>query len=161
MTNKKSKITNLRNVYLSCGLAVLSVAGLLHTWFGGGWSKKTGEAAKMYPRLVYTVLLVVALYLLLKELLGKVPFEPPAITVVKWWQVPVVLGVASAFFLFSIHVGTAVGIFLFLMLMIWMFDEDYKAHWKMNLIVAVCCTVALWLIFTRVLPIITLHQFLF
>ena len=113
MTNKKSKITNLRNVYLSCGLAVLSVAGLLHTWFGGGWSKKTGEAAKMYPRLVYTVLLVVALYLLLKELLGKVPFEPPAITVVKWWQVPVVLGVASAFFLFSIHVGTAVGIFMF------------------------------------------------
>jgi len=161
MTNKKTKVTNLRNIYLSCGMIVLSTAGMLHTWFGGGWSKKTGEAAKMYPRLVYGILIAVALYLLVKELLGRVPHEPPAITSVKWWQVPLMLAVASGFFLFTIHVGTAVGIFLFLILMIALFDEDFKAHWKADLIVAVCATVALWLVFTRVLPIITMHQFLF
>lgn len=161
MTNKKTKITNMRNVYLPCGLIVLGTAGLLHTWFGGGWSKKTGEMAKMFPRLVYGVLIAVSLYLLLKELLGKVPYEPPAITNVKWWQVPLILAAASGFFLFVIHVGAAVGIFLFLVLMTWMFDEDYKAHWLRNLIVNLCCTVALWLIFTRVLPIITIRQILF
>ena len=42
----KLKVTNLRNIGLSCGVMILSTAGILHTFLGGGWSKKTGEAAK-------------------------------------------------------------------------------------------------------------------
>ncbi len=160
MTNKKLKVTNPRNVHLACGVSALCVAGILHTFFGGGWSKSTGEAAKMFPRLIYSILIVVSLVLLIKELTGKEKLEPPALTMLKWWQVPVIFGICSAFFLFCIHVGTAVGIFLFLIGMMWMFDEDFKANWKKDLLVAVCATVVLWLIFTRVLPIITLHQVL-
>lgn len=162
MTNKdkKTKITNMRNIYLSLGVIVISVAGMLHTFFGSGWSKSTGEAAKMYPRVVYVILFVVALLLLIRELCGKVPFEPASLTIVKWWQVPLVLVIAYAFFLFTIYVGTAAGILIFLAGMICMFDEDVKKNWKMDLIVAVCATVVLYLIFHFVLPIVTKSQFL-
>lgn len=156
----KLKITNLRNVCLSCGVMALSIAGLLHTFLGGGWSKKTGEAAKLYPRLVYGILILVALYLLVMELAGRVPAEPPAIAVVKWWQPLLILAVGIAFFLFVLYVGTAAGILLYLCGMIALFDEDPKKHWKMDLLVAVVATVLMWLIFTRVLPIVTLKQFL-
>ena len=158
--NKKTKITNIRNVGFSCGIILLSIAGIAHTYIGGGWSKNTGAAAKMFPRLIYGILIVVSLYLLIKELLGKEKPEPPALTMLKWWQVPLIFAIASAFFLFCIHVGTAVGILLFLIGMMWMFDEDFKSNWKKDLIVAVCAAVVLWLIFTKVLPIITMHQYL-
>ena len=73
MTNKdkKTKITNMRNIYLSLGIMVITVAGMLHTFIGGGWSKSTGEAAKMFPRVVYGILFVVSLFLLIRELCGK------------------------------------------------------------------------------------------
>ena len=158
--NNKLKITNMRNVYLSIGVIIISIAGMLHTYFGGGWSKSTGEAAKLYPRLVYAILFVVSLILLIRELSGKVPFEPPALTIVKWWQVPVVLVATSVFFLFSLYVGTAVGILLFLIGMMCLFDEDFKKNWKKDLLVAVCATGVLWVIFTFVLPIITKNQIL-
>ena len=156
----KLKITNMRNIYLGCLVMILSAAGILHTYIGGGWSKSTGEAAKMYPRMVYGILIVVSLYLLIVELLGKVSFEPPALSVVRWWQVPVMLVVTVAFFEFVLYVGVAVGILIYLYGMIWMFDEDPKKHWKINLVVAVIATVALWLVFSRVLPIMTRSQFL-
>ena len=114
----------------------------------------------MYPRMVYGILIVVSLYLLIMEWIGKVANEPPAITVVKWWQVPAILAVTVAFFEFVLYVGVAVGILLYLFAMIWMFDEDPKKHWKMNLLVAVIATVVLWLIFSQVLPIMTRSQFL-
>ena len=162
MTNKekKTKIANMRNIYLSLGIMVISVAGMLHTYIGGGWSKSTGEAAKMFPRVVYGILFVVALFLLLREVCGKVPFEPAALTIVKWWHVPLVLVIAYAFFLFTIYVGTAVGILIFLVGMIFLFDEDVKKNWKMDLIVAVCATVVLYLVFHFVLPIVTKGQIL-
>ena len=156
----KLKVTNMRNIYLSCGIIILSLSGILHTYIGGGWSKSTGEAAKMYPRMVYGILIVVSLYLLIVELLGKVSFEPPALSVVRWWQVPAILAVTVAFFEFVLYVGVAVGILIYLYGMIWMFDEDPKKHWKINLVVAVIATVALWLVFSRVLPIMTRSQFL-
>ena len=46
----KLKVTNMRNVYLSCFVILLSVAGILHTYIGGGWSSSSGEVAKMFPR---------------------------------------------------------------------------------------------------------------
>ena len=110
----KLKVTNLRNIGLSCGVMVLSTAGILHTFLGSGWSKKTGEAAKLYPRIIYGVLIVVALSLLVMELAGRVPPEPPAIAVVKWWQPLLILAVGIAFFLFVLYVGTAAGILLYL-----------------------------------------------
>jgi len=157
----KLKPTNKRNVYLSCAVILLCVFGIVHTFIGGGWSKATGEAAKMYPRIVYGILIAVALYLLIVELVKKVNVEPPAITIVKWWQVPLVLAVTIAFFYFVLYAGVAVGIFLFLVGMIWLFDEDPKKHWKMNLVVAVVATVVLWLIFTKLLPVVTMNQILF
>lgn len=162
MTNKdkKTKITNMRNIYLSLGIMVITMAGMLHTFIGGGWSKSTGEAAKMFPRVVYGILFVVSLFLLIRELCGKVPFEPASLTIVKWWHVPMVLVIAYAFFLFTIYVGTAVGILIFLVGMIFLFDEDVKKNWKMDLIVAVCATVVLYLIFHFVLPIVTKTQYL-
>lgn len=156
----KLKATNLRNIGLSCGVMVLSTAGILHTFLGSGWSKKTGEAAKLYPRIIYGVLIVVALSLLVMELAGRVPPEPPAIAVVKWWQPLLILAVGVAFFLFVLYVGTAVGILLYLCCTIALFDEDPKKHWKMDLLVAVIATAAMWLIFTRILPIVTLKQLL-
>lgn len=156
----KLKATNLRNIGLSCGVMVLSTAGILHTFLGSGWSKKTGEAAKLYPRIIYGVLIVVALSLLVMELAGRVPPEPPAIAVVKWWQPLLILAVGVAFFLFVLYVGTAVGILLYLCGTIALFDEDPKKHWKMDLLVAVIATAAMWLIFTRILPIVTLKQLL-
>ncbi len=157
--NKKTRITNPRNVVFSCAVIVLSVAGILQT-FWGTWSKNTGEAAKMFPRIVYIILIVVSLYLLIKELLEKEMPEPPALTSLKLWQVPAVFTASAVFFLFCIHIGTGTAILLFLILMIWMFDEDFKANWKKDLLVAVFATVVLWLIFTKVLPIITMHQYL-
>lgn len=157
MTNK-NRITNMRNVYLCCAVVLIGIAGLLHTYFGGGWSKSTGEAAKMYPRLVYAILLIVAVYMLIMELIGKVPLEPPAITNVKWWHVPLILGVTIAFFEFVVRVGTIIGILAYMIAMISMFDEDPKKNWKTNLIVAVVATAALWVVFTRVLPIVTISQ---
>lgn len=154
----KKKITNMRNIYFSCAIMLISVAGILHTFFGGGWSAKTGEAGKVYPRIIYVILLISALYVIIMELLGKTPFEPPAITNVKWWHVPLIIGIAVAFFEFTIRVGVILGIFIFLMLMISMFDVDPKKNWKINLIVAVVATVALWLVFTKVLPIVTITQ---
>ena len=44
--------------------------------------------------------------------------------------------------------------------MICLFDEDWKKHWKVDLAVALVATVAMWLIFTRVLPIVTMSQYL-
>ena len=158
--NKKNKITNMRNVYLSIGVMLISTAGMLHTFIGGGWSKHTGEAAKLFPRIVYIILFVVALFLLIKELVGKVDFEPAALTIVKWWQVLVVLAATSAMFLCCLHVGTAVGILVFLIGMMCLFDEDFKKHWKSDVIVAVCATAALWAVFTLVLPIVTKGQIL-
>ena len=143
----KLKVTNLRNIGLSCGVMILSTAGILHTFLGGGWSKKTGEAAKLYPRIIYGILIVVALSL-------------PAIAVVKWWQPLLILAVGVAFFLFVLYVGTAAGILLYLCGTIALFDEDPKKHWKMDLLVAVIATAAMWLIFTRILPIVTLKQLL-
>ena len=157
----KLNVTNKRNVWFSLGVIALGVFGIVHTLIGGGWSKSTGEAAKMYPRLVYAILIVVALFLLGMELLKKTKLEPPAIAVVKMWQVPLILVVTIAFFYFVLYVGTVVGIFLFMFGMIWLFDEDPKKNWKMNLIVAVCATVGLWLIFTKVLPVVTMQQILF
>ncbi len=156
----KLKVTNLRNIGLSCGVMILSTAGILHTFLGGGWSKKTGEAAKLYPRIIYGILIVVALSLLVMELAGRVPPEPPAIAVVKWWQPLLILAVGVAFFLFVLYVGTAAGILLYLCGTIALFDEDPKKHWKMDLLVAVIATAAMWLIFTRILPIVTLKQLL-
>ena len=155
------KPTNKRNVYLAFAVIALSAFGIGHTIFGGGWSKNTGEAAKMYPRLIYGILIAVAVYLLIVELLKKTKLEPPAIAIVKWWQVPLVLVVTIAFFYFVLYAGVAVGILLFLFGMIWLFDEDPKKNWKMNLIVAVCATVGLWVIFTKVLPVVTMKQILF
>ena len=139
---------------------VLSIAGILHTFLGGGWSKKTGEAAKLYPRIIYGILILVALYLLVMELAGRVPPEPPAIAVVKWWQPLLILAVGVTFFLFVLYAGTAVGILLYLCGTIALLDEDPKKHWKMDLLVAVIATAAMWLIFTRILPIVTLKQLL-
>jgi len=157
----KLKVTNMRNVYFGCAVILLSVFGIVHTFIGGGWSKSTGEAAKMYPRIIYGILIAVAVYLIVTELSKKVVAEPPAITVVKWWQVPLILAVTIAFFYFVLYAGVVVGIFLFLFGMIWLFDEDPKKHWKMNLIVAVVATVVLWLIFTKLLPVVTMNQILF
>ena len=157
----KIKITNMRNIYFSCGVILLSVFGIVHTFIGGGWSKSTGEAAKMYPRLVYGILIVVSLYLLFIELIGKTKLEPPAIAVVKWWQVPLILVVTISFFYFVLYVGVVVGICVFLFGMICLFDEDPKKNWKGNLIVTVVATAALWVIFTKVLPVVTMTQFLF
>ena len=157
MTNK-NKITNMRNIYLGCAAMLISVAGILHTYFGGGWSKSTGDAAKMYPRLVYAVFFLVGVYVVIMEIAGKVSLEPPAIANVKWWHVPLMLGVTIAFFEFSIRVGTIIGIFVYLIAMISMFDEDPKKNWKMNLIVAVGATIVLWIVFTKVLPIVTISQ---
>ncbi len=157
----KLKPTNKRNVYFACAVILLSVFGIVHTFIGGGWSKTTGEAAKMYPRIIYGILIVVAVYVLIAELFKNVVVEPPAITVVKWWQVPLILVLTIAFFYFVLYAGVMVGIFLFLFGMIWLFDEDPKKHWKMDLIVAVVATIVLWLIFTKVLPVVTMNQILF
>ena len=159
MTNKL-KPNNKRNVYLAFAVLALSAFGIGHTFLGGGWSKNTGEAAKMYPRIVYGILIVAALYLILIVLMGKVKVEPPAIAVVKWWQVPVMIGVGVIFFYFVLYVGLIVGIFAYLFIFISMFDEDPKKHWKSNLIVTVVATVALWVIFNKVLPIVTVSQYL-
>jgi len=156
----KLKVTNKRNVFFGCAIILLSIFGIVHTFIGGGWSKATGEAAKMYPRLVYGILIVAALYLLIIELIGKVKLEPPAIAVVKWWQVIVMLAIGIGFFYFVLYVGTVVGIFIYLLGMICLFDEAPKKNWKMDLIVAVVATVAMWLIFTKVLPIVTMQQIL-
>ena len=99
-----------------------------------------------------------SLFLLIAELVGKVAFEPPAITQVRWWQIPLLLVITIAFFEFILYVGVGVGIFAFLFGMIWLFDEDPKKHWKMNLLVAVVASVALFLVFYYVLPIITRSQ---
>ena len=160
MTNKL-KPNNKRNIYLALAVLALSAFGIGHTFLGGGWSKNTGEAAKMYPRIVYGILIAVAVYLLIVELLKKTKLEPPAIAIVKWWQVPLVLVVTIAFFYFVLYAGVAVGIFIFLFGMIALFDEDPKKHWKMNLIVSLVSTVVLWLIFTQVLPVVTMKQILF
>ena len=112
--------------------------------------------------LVYIgVLVAKVLGQIVSALLKKTKLEPPAIAVVKMWQVPLILVVTIAFFYFVLYVGTVVGIFLFMFGMIWLFDEDPKKNWKMNLIVAVCATVGLWLIFTKVLPVVTMKQILF
>ena len=127
MTNNK-KPTNKRNVYLSLAVIALSVFGIVHTYIGGGWSKNTGEAAKMYPRIVYLILIAVSLFLLIVEFVKNGKVEPPAIAIVKWWQVPLILVVTVAFFYFVLYAGVTVGIFLFLFGMIWLFDEDPKKH---------------------------------
>jgi len=160
LTMNKLKVTNKRNIWFSLGVIALSVFGIVHTFIGGGWSKATGEAAKMYPRIVYGILIVSALALIIIELTGKAKKEPPAIAVVKWWQVIVMLGIGVGFFYFVLYVGTVVGIFIYLFGFISLFDEDPKKNWKMNLIVTVVATAALWLIFSRVLPIVTINQIL-
>jgi len=160
LTMSKLKVTNMRNVYFGCAVILLSIFGIVHTYIGGGWSKTTGEAAKMYPRIIYAILIIAALYLILIELMRKTKLEPPAIAVVKWWQVPVMLGIGVAFFYFVLYVGVIVGIFIYLFGFISLFDEDPKKHWKSNLIVTVVATVALWVIFNKVLPIVTVSQYL-
>ena len=157
----KLKVTNMRNVYFSCAVILLSVFGIVHTFIGGGWSKATGEAAKMYPRIIYGILIVSALSLIIIELIGNAKKEPAAIAVVKWWQVIAMLGIGIGFFYFVLYVGTVVGIFIYLFGFISLFDEDPKKNWKMNLIVTVVATVALWVIFSRVLPIVTINRILF
>lgn len=156
----KFKITNKRNVYCALIVMVLSIAGIIQTYVGSGWSKSSGEAAKMYPRLVYGILIVAALCLLVMELLGKVSKESAAIETVKWWQVPLILIIGVAFFQVVLYVGVAVGIFVYLMVLINLFDEDPKKHIVPNLVVAVVATVVLYLIFQKVLPIITMNQIL-
>ena len=156
----KLKKTNMRNVYLTCFVILVSVAGIIHTYIGGGWSASSGEAAKTYPRAVYAILILVSLFILCMELTGKVAFEPPAITDVRWWQVPVILAATIGFFEFALYIGVAVGLLLFLFGMIWLFDEDPVKHWKMNLLVAAIATMVLWAVFHYVLPIITRSQFL-
>ena len=156
----KLKNTNMRNVYLSCFVILISIAGIIHTYIGGGWSASSGEAAKTYPRAVYAILILVSLFILVTELTGKVAFEPPAITDVRWWQVPLILVTTIAFFEFVLYIGLGVGLLLFLFGMIWLFDEDPIKHWKMNLLVAVIASVVLWAVFHYVLPILTVRQIL-
>jgi len=156
----KLKVTNMRNVYFGCAVILLSVFGIVHTLIGGGWSKTTGEAAKMYPRIIYAILIIAALYLIMVEFTKKAVKEPPAIAVVKIWQVPLILIVTIAFFYFVLYAGVLVGIFLYLFGMIWLFDEDPKKHLKANLLVAVVASAVLYLIFSKVLPVVTVSQFL-
>ena len=156
----KLKITNMRNIYFGCAIIILSVLGILHTYIDGGWSKSTGEAAKMYPRLVYGIMIVVSLYLLIVEVLGKTNLEPPAITVVKWLQAPLIIILGIAFFMFALYIGVAVGLFIYLFVMISLFDENEKKNWKVNLVVALVAAVVLWLVFTKVLPVVTMQQIL-
>ncbi len=160
MTNKKKKagITNIRNIVLSAAMLLISVGGYLYTYFGSGWSKKTGEAAKMFPRIVLILLAIIAVVLILKELSGRADPEPAAITVVKFWQVILMIALTSLFFLFVIHVGVASGILIFLVVMIALFDEELRKNWYKDLIVAVVATGVLYLIFMKVLPIIRLHS---
>ena len=156
----KLKVTNMRNIYLSCFVILLSVAGILHTYVGGGWSASSGEAAKMYPRVVYVLLILTAAYLLIAELIGKVEFEPAAITVVRLWQVPLLLVLTIGFFELVLYVGLGVSLLAFLLITISLFDEDPRKHLVPNLIVSVVATVALFLVFTMVLPIVTRSQIL-
>ena len=123
----KLKNTNMRNVYLSCFVILISIAGIIHTYIGGGWSASSGEAAKMYPRAVYAILILVSLFILVTELTGKVAFEPPAITDVRWWQVPLILVTTIAFFEFVLYIGLGVGLLLFLFLLV-LFAECKVKH---------------------------------
>ena len=156
----KLKITNIRNVYVSCFVILLSIAGILHTYIGGGWSTSSGEAAKMYPRAVYVLLILTAAFLLVTELLGKVAFEPAAITMVRLWQVPLLLVLTIGFFELVLYVGLGVSLLAFLLITISLFDEDPKKHLVPNVIVSIVASVALFLVFTMVLPIMTRSQLL-
>ena len=156
----KLKITNMRNVYVSCFVILLSIAGILHTYIGGGWSTSSGEAAKMYPRAVYVLLILTAAFLLVTELLGKVAFEPAAITMVRLWQVPLLLVLTIGFFELVLYVGLGVSLLAFLLITISLFDEDPKKHLVPNVIVSIVASVALFLVFTMVLPIMTRSQLL-
>ena len=156
----KLKITNMRNVYVSCFVILLSIAGILHTYIGGGWSTSSGEAAKMYPRAVYVLLILTAAFLLVTELLGKVAFEPAAITMVRLWQVPLLLVLTIGFFELVLYVGLGVSLLAFLLITISLFDEDPKKHLVPNVIVSIVASVALFLVFTMVLPIMTRSQIL-
>ena len=156
----KLKITNIRNVYVSCFVILLSIAGILHTYIGGGWSTSSGEAAKMYPRAVYVLLILTAAFLLVTELLGKAAFEPAAITMVRLWQVPLLLVLTIGFFELVLYVGLGVSLLAFLLITISLFDEDPKKHLVPNVIVSIVASVALFLVFTMVLPIMTRSQLL-
>lgn len=156
----KLKITNKRDVWLCLAIIGMSLAGWVHT-FVGSWSKSSGELAKMFPRFVYTLIILICAAMLIREFLGRTPFEPKAIAHVKWFQPLIFTALGAVFFLGVYYLGTAVSIFLFLVVMISLFAPDPKACIKSTLLVSLGATVFLWLIFTFVVPVVTPGHLLF
>ncbi len=158
--NKFQKI-NKANVFSSLGIIVLSILGIIYTFMNSGWSKAANESTRLFPRYTFILLIIVALCQLIKELFGNAQGETKSGWNVKLWHVVVFLAVGMIAFEISIHIGIAVGIFICLMTLVSLFDDKPKKNFLSNLAFALIVTIALYVVFTKVLPIVTINQILF
>ncbi|MEA5059074.1 hypothetical protein SDC9_136921 [bioreactor metagenome] len=154
------KPVNKGNFWFGVSMLALSLAGIGHT-FWGSWTKNAGEAAKFFPRCIYAGLLIMGAALIVQELTKRIPPEPKALKDMKWTY-PVVYTMAGIlFFLTVYYIGPMVGIFLYLLSMMLAFALEPKRDLTKILIIAACCTAAVYLVFTKLILLVLPGSLLF
>ena len=152
---------NKNDIYCSLVMTLIGAVGIINTFMSTGWSKATGEATKMFPRLISALLIVVAVFLLARTLFGKNQAQQSENSPVRLWHIIVFLAVGFISFEIVVRVGPAVGILICLLVLINLFDAEPKKHIVANSIYAIIATAVLIVIFTKVLPIVTISKILF
>ena len=154
------KPINKSNFWLGISMIALSLAGMGHTYLGA-WTKSAGEAAKFFPRSIYIVLFIAGAVLAVQELLHRIPEEPKSLQDVKWHD-PIVYVLAGAlFFLTVYYIGPMVGIFLYIFIMMFVFSLNPKRDLLKIIIATVCCSIGIYLLFTKVIALVVPGSLLF
>lgn len=154
------KPVNKSNFWLGITMIALSLAGMGHTYLGD-WSKKAGEAAKFFPRCIYIGLFIAGAALAVQEVLHRIPLEPKSLQDVKWHD-PIIYALAGALFILTVYyIGPMVGIFLYILIMMFVFSLDPKQDWLKIVLATVGCSIGIYLLFTKVIALVIPGSLLF
>ena len=154
------KPVNKSNFWLGITMIALSLAGMAHTYLGT-WTKNAGEAAKFFPRCIYVGLFITGAALALQELLHRIPEEPKSLQDVKWYD-PIIYTLAGLLFILTVYyIGPMVGIFLYILIMMFVFAVDPKRDIVKIIIATVGCSIGVYLLFTKVIVLVIPGSLLF
>jgi hypothetical protein len=138
-------------------LVLVSIFGFLHTIFGE-WSLSTGEQAKLFPRIIYVLILVTGLMLVFQKNTEGQNKDALPDTGIKHTLTFVGMGAIYSFMV--LNIGLAVATFLYIGVMIAFLTVNPVKQWKKVVIPSFIVAIVIWAVFTYFMPIVIPHQLL-